>query len=195
MLQALVKREPPPRALQHSWANFRQPLLICLQGLQTEKSALKWGLRGAARLHPSWSHSWIAFTCAPRAERVLSPAAQSVVQAGTQQFPYIMLMHLLLFHALLLCFPCRFALLWRIRIYLRKRLGLRVTVRVVSKITYKVTSPLCCSTRSWRILLAVGNRTSPNSRFPWTKLSQFHQPLLLCPLIVNCTQATGFQSD
>ena len=44
--------------------------------------------RGAARLHPFWSHSWIASTCAPRADRVLSPGAQSVVQAMTQQLPY-----------------------------------------------------------------------------------------------------------
>jgi len=43
---------------------------------------------GAARLHPLQSHSSIAFTCAPRADRVLSPGAQSVVQAGTQQLPY-----------------------------------------------------------------------------------------------------------
>jgi len=34
------------------------------------------------------SHSWIAFTCAPRADQVLSPGAQSVVWARTQQFPY-----------------------------------------------------------------------------------------------------------
>ena len=37
--------------------------------------------RGAARLHPFLSHSWIAFTCAPRAETVLSPGAQSLLQA------------------------------------------------------------------------------------------------------------------
>ena len=44
--------------------------------------------RGAAGLQPFCSHSWIAFTCAPRAERVLSPGAPSVVQAVTQQWPY-----------------------------------------------------------------------------------------------------------
>ena len=44
--------------------------------------------RGGARLHPFWSHRWIAFTCAPRADLVLSPGAQSVVQAVIQQFPY-----------------------------------------------------------------------------------------------------------
>ena len=33
-------------------------------------SSFKWGSkRGAARLHPFWSHSWIAFTCAPRADQ------------------------------------------------------------------------------------------------------------------------------
>jgi len=44
--------------------------------------------RGAARLHPFLSHSCIAFTCAPRADRVLSPGAPSLLQALTQQFPY-----------------------------------------------------------------------------------------------------------
>jgi len=44
--------------------------------------------RGAARLHPFWSHSGIAFTCAPRADRVLAPGAQSVAQAGTQQLAH-----------------------------------------------------------------------------------------------------------
>jgi len=44
--------------------------------------------RGAARLPPFRSHSWIAFTCAPRTDRVLSPGAQSVAQAMTQQLPY-----------------------------------------------------------------------------------------------------------
>ena len=44
--------------------------------------------RGAARLHPVWLHRRIAFTCAPRADWFFSPAAQSVVQAGTQQFLY-----------------------------------------------------------------------------------------------------------
>ena len=44
--------------------------------------------RGAARLHPFLSRTWIAFTCAPRALLVLSPGAQSVAQAGTQQLPY-----------------------------------------------------------------------------------------------------------
>ena len=41
--------------------------------------------RGAARLH-SWSHSWIALTCAPTADPVLASGAPSVVQAVTQQF-------------------------------------------------------------------------------------------------------------
>jgi len=45
--------------------------------------------RGAARLHPFLSHSSIAFTCAPRADRILSPGAPSLLQALTQQFPYI----------------------------------------------------------------------------------------------------------
>jgi len=44
--------------------------------------------RGAARLHPFWAQGGIAFTCAPRADWVLSPRAQSVVQAVTQQLPY-----------------------------------------------------------------------------------------------------------
>ena len=44
--------------------------------------------RGAARLHSFWSHIWIAFTCAPRADPVLCPGAQSVVQDVTQKFPY-----------------------------------------------------------------------------------------------------------
>ena len=44
--------------------------------------------RGAARLHPFRSHSWIAFTCAPMADSVLASGDQSVVQAVTQQFPY-----------------------------------------------------------------------------------------------------------
>ena len=44
--------------------------------------------RGAATLHPFRSHSRIAFTCAPRADSVLSPGAQSVAQAMTQQLPY-----------------------------------------------------------------------------------------------------------
>jgi len=35
------------------------------------------GLRGAARLHPFQSHYSIAFTCAPGADRVRSPGAQS----------------------------------------------------------------------------------------------------------------------
>jgi len=38
--------------------------------------------RGAARLHPS-GHTQIAFTCVPRADQVLSPGAQSVVQDMT----------------------------------------------------------------------------------------------------------------
>jgi len=44
--------------------------------LPQRQSALKWGLRGAARLHPFWSHNWMAFTCAPRADWVLSPHDQ-----------------------------------------------------------------------------------------------------------------------
>ena len=44
--------------------------------------------RGAARLHPFWSHSWIAFTCAPMADSVLASGGQSEVQAVIQQFPY-----------------------------------------------------------------------------------------------------------
>ena len=43
--------------------------------------------RGAARLHSFRSHMWIAFTCAPRADLVLYPGDQSVVQGVTQQFP------------------------------------------------------------------------------------------------------------
>ena len=43
---------------------------------------------GAAGLHPFQSHGWIAFTCAPSADRVLSPGAPSVIQAMTQQLPY-----------------------------------------------------------------------------------------------------------
>ena len=39
--------------------------------------------RRAARLHPFWSHTWIAFTCAPRADWVFSPGAQSVTQHST----------------------------------------------------------------------------------------------------------------
>jgi len=39
----------------------------------------------------------IAFTCALRADRVLSPGAQSVVEAMTQQFPYTLLHLLALF--------------------------------------------------------------------------------------------------
>ena len=39
------------------------------------QSALKWGLG-------------VVFTCAPRADPVLSSADQSVVQAVTQQLPY-----------------------------------------------------------------------------------------------------------
>jgi len=42
--------------------------------------------RGAARLHPAGQTD--AFTCAPRADRVLSTGVHSVVQALTQQFPY-----------------------------------------------------------------------------------------------------------
>jgi len=42
-----------------------------------------------ARLHPFQSLSLIAFTCACRCDWVLSPGALSVVQATTQQFPYI----------------------------------------------------------------------------------------------------------
>ena len=33
--------------------------------------------RGAAWLHPFWSHSWIAFTCAPSADSVLTSGGQS----------------------------------------------------------------------------------------------------------------------
>ena len=40
--------------------------------------------RGGAQLH----QPGIAFTFAPRADLVLSPGAQTVVQAVTQQFPY-----------------------------------------------------------------------------------------------------------
>jgi len=47
--------------------------------------------RGAARLNPFWSHGCTAFTCALRADLVLSPGAQSVVQAVTQQFLYRLL--------------------------------------------------------------------------------------------------------
>ena len=45
------------------------------------QSALKWGgyRRGVARLHPFWSHSWIAFTCAPMADSVLASGDQSEV--------------------------------------------------------------------------------------------------------------------
>jgi len=35
------------------------------ENLPNWQSALKWGLRGAARFHPFLSHS---FTCAPRAD-------------------------------------------------------------------------------------------------------------------------------
>lgn len=45
---------------------------------------------GAARLHAFWSHRWIAFTCAPRADWVLLSGSQSVVRAVTQQLPYIL---------------------------------------------------------------------------------------------------------
>ena len=41
-----------------------------------------------ARLLPFWSHRWISSTCAPRAGYAPSPAAQSLVQAMTYQFPY-----------------------------------------------------------------------------------------------------------
>ena len=51
-------------------------------------SPLMGSKRGAAGLHPFPSHSWIDFTCAPRADPVLPPGAQSVVQAVTQQLPY-----------------------------------------------------------------------------------------------------------
>jgi len=44
--------------------------------------------RGAARLHPFWLHSRIAFTCAPAADSKLASGGQSEVQAMTQQFPY-----------------------------------------------------------------------------------------------------------
>ena len=47
--------------------------------------------RGAARLHPFRSCSWSAFTCAPRADCVFSPGAQSVFWAVTQQLPQTML--------------------------------------------------------------------------------------------------------
>jgi len=43
--------------------------------------------RDGARPHSFWSHRWMPFTCAPTADLVLSPGAQSVVQAVTQQFP------------------------------------------------------------------------------------------------------------
>ena len=44
--------------------------------------------RGAARLHPFWSHRGIAFSCAPPADSVLASGDQSEVQAMIQQFPY-----------------------------------------------------------------------------------------------------------
>ena len=53
--------------------------------LQPERGGAK---RGASRLQPFQSHGSIAFTCAPRADRVFPPGAQTVVQAVTQQFPY-----------------------------------------------------------------------------------------------------------
>jgi len=40
--------------------------------------------RGAARLHPFWSHRWIAFSCAPVADSVLTSGGQSEVQAMIQ---------------------------------------------------------------------------------------------------------------
>jgi len=51
------------------------------------QSALKWGLREEQPGSTPSDHSAIAFTCAPRAKLVLSPGAQSVVQAVTQKFP------------------------------------------------------------------------------------------------------------
>jgi len=44
--------------------------------------------RGAARLHPFWSHRRIAFTSVPMADSVLTSADQSEVQAMIQKFPY-----------------------------------------------------------------------------------------------------------
>ena len=38
--------------------------------------------RGAARLHPFWSHSCIAFTCAPRADWVLSQVLNQWLRPG-----------------------------------------------------------------------------------------------------------------
>lgn len=43
---------------------------------------------GGARLHLFVLHRWIASTCAPRDDSVLSPGGQSVFQAITQQLPY-----------------------------------------------------------------------------------------------------------
>lgn len=44
--------------------------------------------RGAARLRPIQSQSWIAFTCFPTADPVFASGDQPEVQAVTQQFPY-----------------------------------------------------------------------------------------------------------
>ena len=64
-------------------------------------SPLMGSKRGAAGLHPFPSHSWIDFTCAPRADPVLPPGAQSVVQAVTQQLPCNIIHHFLVMFTLL----------------------------------------------------------------------------------------------
>ena len=54
----------------------------------TGSQLLNGSRRGGARLHPFLQHRWIAFTCAPMADSLLTSGDQSEVQAMTQQFPY-----------------------------------------------------------------------------------------------------------
>jgi len=70
---------PSPKISSHRETPQRRDLQK--ENLSQWQSALKWALR-EGQPDPFWSHR-IAFTCAPRADRVPSPGAQSVVQAVT----------------------------------------------------------------------------------------------------------------
>ena len=89
----------PPLRIQAHRGKTPQSRDLQKDSLPSWQSALKWGSkRGATRLHPFCSHIWIAFTCAPRADPVLSPGDQSVGSSHDSIVPIQLVSLISLYH-------------------------------------------------------------------------------------------------